>query len=269
VLSIGKFSTLSGISIKALRHYDELGLLRPAFVHPQSGYRYYDAKQSEAAQQIRLLRLMDMPLDEIREFLRSPSEAERRRFLEQQRTELERRLAAAKDGLQLLVEMLRGPVEESEGYAVSVQELPEQKVLGIRRKVSADELHGFIGSSFGKVFPAVYQVGAAIAGPGMTLFHESVEEEETDVEVAVPVDRTVQAGPDLAFHTLPAQRGAVAVHAGAYESLHRCHRAILLWAERNRLQLEGPIRNVYVVGPAQTQDSSQFRTEVRWPIEPG
>lgn len=65
LVAIGRFSAMTRLSVKALRHYDEIGLLRPAEVDPQSGYRYYRLSQANTAEAIRTLRSIDMPLDEI------------------------------------------------------------------------------------------------------------------------------------------------------------------------------------------------------------
>jgi DNA-binding transcriptional MerR regulator len=69
LLSIGQFARLAGLSVGALRHYDELDLLRPADVDPFTGYRRYRSEQLETARVIGRLRELEMPLDEIREVL--------------------------------------------------------------------------------------------------------------------------------------------------------------------------------------------------------
>ena len=69
LLSIGAFANLTRLSIKALRLYDQLGLLQPQWVDPQSGYRFYDVDQLTSARMIRNMRQMDMPLATIRQVL--------------------------------------------------------------------------------------------------------------------------------------------------------------------------------------------------------
>jgi DNA-binding transcriptional MerR regulator len=66
---IGRFSKITRLSVKALPLYDEIGLLPPARVDPSSGYRYYDLGQANRAEAVRILRSVDMPLDEIRAIL--------------------------------------------------------------------------------------------------------------------------------------------------------------------------------------------------------
>src|SRR3954463_1031081 len=69
MLTIGRFADATGLTVRALRHYERIDLLRPAHVDPDTGYRYYDAAQVEDAVAIRRLRALEMPLDEIRQLL--------------------------------------------------------------------------------------------------------------------------------------------------------------------------------------------------------
>jgi DNA-binding transcriptional MerR regulator len=91
LLSIGQFARLSGLSVGALRHYDELDLLRPADVDPFTGYRRYREEQLETARVVGRLRELEMPLDEIREVLSIDDPAERERRLDRHRARIEAR----------------------------------------------------------------------------------------------------------------------------------------------------------------------------------
>ncbi len=81
LLSIGRFARLAGLSVGALRHYDELDLLRPADIDRFTGYRHYRRAQLETARTIARLRDLEVPLDEIREVLAMDDPAEQRRRL--------------------------------------------------------------------------------------------------------------------------------------------------------------------------------------------
>jgi len=91
LLSIGRFGRLAGLSIGALRHYDELDLLRPAWTDPATGYRYYRQEQLEDARLIARLRDLEMPLDDIRLVLAADEPAERRRRLSAHRARIQAR----------------------------------------------------------------------------------------------------------------------------------------------------------------------------------
>jgi DNA-binding transcriptional MerR regulator len=91
LLPIGRFAWLAGLSVGALRHYDELDILRPAEVDPSSGYRRYRRDQLETARAIARLRELELPLDEIREVLAVDDPSERARRLAGHRARIEAR----------------------------------------------------------------------------------------------------------------------------------------------------------------------------------
>ena len=91
LLSIGRFARLAGLSVGALRHYDELDLLRPADIDRFTGYRRYRRAQLETARTIARLRDLELPLDEIREVLAMDDPAAQRRRLATHRARIEAR----------------------------------------------------------------------------------------------------------------------------------------------------------------------------------
>jgi DNA-binding transcriptional MerR regulator len=91
LLSIGRFARLAGLSVGALRHYDELDLLRPADIDRFTGYRRYRRSQLEAARTIARLRDLELPLDDIREVLAMDDPAAQRRVIASHRARIEAR----------------------------------------------------------------------------------------------------------------------------------------------------------------------------------
>ena len=89
LLSIGRFARLAGLSVGALRHYDDLDLLRPAEIDRVTGYRRYRRDQLETARTIARLRDLELPLDEIREVLAINEPADQRRRLATHRARIE------------------------------------------------------------------------------------------------------------------------------------------------------------------------------------
>src|SRR3954454_23494376 len=102
LIPIGRFARLSGLSVGALRHYDELDLLRPAETDGWTGYRRYRREQLETARTIARLRELEVPLDEIREVLAMDDPAEQRRRLAIHRA----RIAARSDRLTRLLHVV-------------------------------------------------------------------------------------------------------------------------------------------------------------------
>ena len=111
LLSIGRFARRTNLTIKALRLYDELGLLRPAVVDFATGFRYYRPEQAATAERIRLLRSLEMPLAEIQALLTAPDPAETARRLAGHQRWLEERIV----GYQRSLNSLKTLVDQQEG----------------------------------------------------------------------------------------------------------------------------------------------------------
>src|SRR6476620_5875050 len=131
-LSIGEFARRSRLSVKALRLYDELGVLVPARVDEASRYRYYDVAQLEAARLVAMLRQLDVPLAAIRELLaRDPVDAAER--IAAHWREVESVHDARRELADYLVNRLTG--KGSVMYEVATREIPERSLLCLKRNV--------------------------------------------------------------------------------------------------------------------------------------
>jgi DNA-binding transcriptional MerR regulator len=133
LLPIGRFARLSGLSIGALRHYDELDLLRPARTDPFTNYRLYRRDQLEAARTIVRLRDLEVPLETIRELLASDDPAERRRLLREHRTRIEARTFRLQRVLHIL-----GQLSSEDPPAMTTTTEPTELDPATRRKLAAD-----------------------------------------------------------------------------------------------------------------------------------
>ena len=131
-LSIGSLSKLSGVSIRALHHYDQIGLLQPSEV-AESGYRYYDDAAIERLWQILFYRELDFPLAEIGEILDSPSFdrnralTEHRNLLTQKRERLDRLIELVSNAMKGEQNMEFKPFDTSEIDALREQYAEEAK----------------------------------------------------------------------------------------------------------------------------------------------
>ncbi|MEZ4509211.1 MAG: MerR family transcriptional regulator [Eubacteriales bacterium] len=131
-LSIGSLSKLSGVSIRALHHYDQIGLLQPSEV-AESGYRYYDDAAIERLWQILFYRELDFPLVEIGEILDSPSFdrnralTEHRNLLTQKRERLDRLIELVSNAMKGEQNMEFKPFDTSEIDALREQYAEEAK----------------------------------------------------------------------------------------------------------------------------------------------
>ena len=135
-LTIGQIARLSGLTTRALRHYDKLGVLRPAVVGDDNGYRLYDRAQVEVARRIRVLRELEVPLDEVRRIVADPDSPEARRRIAAHRSRVEARLAELRTAHYFLG-LLAGATTQIED-AMPIR--PETVVMDpeVRRKAAAD-----------------------------------------------------------------------------------------------------------------------------------
>lgn len=134
-LSIGEFARLTGLSVGALRHYDELGILTPAHVDRATSYRRYRREQLEPARLVTTLRELELPLEEIRELLATDDPTERRTMLTRHRTRLDARvtrLGRVLHHLMHLIDPTAPPQEEpmpNESTVTSELDTQTQKAL--------------------------------------------------------------------------------------------------------------------------------------------
>ena len=133
LIPIGRFARLSGLSIGALRHYDELDLLRPADVDRFTGYRRYRAEQLEIARTIGRLRDLEVPIDEIRELLGTDDPAAQRRHVARHAARLQARVDRQIHTLHVLRQLSTGKepiVSEVTPYADEVLDAARHRQLG-------------------------------------------------------------------------------------------------------------------------------------------
>jgi DNA-binding transcriptional MerR regulator len=187
LLPIGRFSWMTRLSVKALRHYAEQGLLVPAWTDPVSGYRYYRSGQANRAEAIRVLRRVDMPLDEIRVVLADDDPDSVGRRLAAHRERLERRLADEQRMLRFLQRLIdRGG--QVMPYDVSIKQVPTRYVVSWTAHTSLRTIGDVVGRGFGTVAGALGASGATPDGPPFVIYHDVIDEQvEGRIEVCIPV----------------------------------------------------------------------------------
>jgi DNA-binding transcriptional MerR regulator len=231
LMPIGEFAAASRLSQKALRLYGERGLLPPAWVDPDSGYRYYGVAQLRAATLIALLRRAEMPLAEIRDFLREPT-VER---LE----EYERRATDEFAERRRVLRYTRRLLKEELMYDVLTRQQGEQAYVSRTKRVLVPDLEPFIVDAFRELG----RDGAD--GPGFVLYHGPVNaEEDGPVEVCVPADggeHSLPAG-EVAFTEISGLQCRFPEILGAYDAVYR-------WAKENDREPCGPAREIHLSGP--------------------
>ena len=271
MLKIGDFSKLSKVSIRMLRHYDEIGLLHPAQTDRFTGYRYYSEDQLRTAGRIRALCDMGFGLAAVGEMLRCYDDpAQLERFFAVRETELRQDAAQTAYRLRLLETakdwLRKGDMQMS--YNVTVKTIPERYAATVRMTLPDYDAEGL---GWGILNEETDGMELIPDDPCLccAVFHDK-EYRETDVDVEV--QKTVRGHyrdtAHVRFRTLPPVTVASTVHNGSYQSLNGAMEAVAQWIEANGYVFDGPAFNIYHVSPHETQDETQFVTEVCYPVRP-
>jgi DNA-binding transcriptional MerR regulator len=265
---IGEFSRMTLVPVTALRYYADLGLLVPAHVDPETGYRYFTADQLPRVNRLLVLKDLGLSLDEIRSVLADEIGSEELRgMLRLKRAEIGRRVAEERQRLERVEARLRliekeGAMPEQE---IVIKQLEITHVVGCRDTLpSIDEIPPFIGD----VMSGVMMHGIAPAGPPLALyFDEEFDPEAIEMALMVPTSDeprgSTPAGREITAMTLPATEAAVLVYVGPYESLHEAYQALTTWFAQHGRTAGGPMCEVYLTGPDEPGDPV---TEIRMPI---
>lgn len=267
MLKIGDFSKLGQVTIKALRLYDQMGLLKPIHVDDFTGYRYYSAEQLPQLNRILAFKDLGFSLDQIAKLLNdNPSLTEMRGMLRIKQAELERSLMEE----QLRLFRVAARLEQIEmeekmpDYEVVIKNITPITVASIRELIPNfqalpqlyDDLFAYIASQ--SVIPGSYCAG---------IWHDlAFKEQDIDWEVAVSFQGSLSASERVKIHELPeVPTMACTIHHGSYNTSNRAYKAVLTWIEKNQFRVAGPNREVYIIG-GNNQDDESYVTEIQFPV---
>jgi DNA-binding transcriptional MerR regulator len=272
VFKIGDFSRLSLVSVKALRYYDELGLLKPARVDEFTGYRYYSASQLTRLNRILAMKDMGLSLEQIALLLDKELTPDQIRGmlrlkqveLRQQLVEGQARLARIEAWLQAFEQEVTMPA-----YDVVLKKVAPLQVAQVRGVApSMEQIGPTLDRLFDQVLGYISQQGVAPVGPGITLYYDT-EYRERDISVGacLSFEGYLGDGEEAKVVELPAvETMASVIHYGSFSTMNQAYNAILKWIETNGYHISGPTRELnleYERGG----DQSKFVTEIQFPVE--
>ena len=264
MLAIGDFSRATHLSVKTLRHYHEVGLLEPADVDSDTGYRRYAPAQIGTAQVIRRFRDLDMPLDDIHAVLNAADVETRNQLIVAHLARLEASLTRTQDVVSSLRDLLEQPPALP---SIHHRHLPATPAAAITETVDqADALVWFQG--------ALGELAATLAGQrldpagaaGGIFADELFTENRGEATIFVPCPSAVRPMGRVAPMLIPQVELATIVHAGPHTGIDRAYGSLGAYVAQHALAIDGPIREYWLVGPTDTNDETLWRTEIGWPI---
>lgn len=269
LFSIGEVSQMFHLSVGSLRHYEKAGLLKPEYISPESGYRYYSTRQFEVLTTIRFLRILDMPLEQIRDFLNNREISKMQHMLQNQKEAIlqkkkELELMERKIDQQLV--LIEDAIHSDLGR-ISVKHILEKRVAWLKNTVSP--------KSYFDLETSIRQLENGQNGAGVWL---------GKIGVGIALSRLkehVFSTYDMVFLTLdfdepytgtteiwPACDCACLRFCGSHKDAPRQYELLLNWIKENRMVPSGFSRETTLIDDGITSDPDRFVTEIQIPVHP-
>ena len=267
MFKIGDFSKLSQVSIKTLRYYDEIGLLRPSEIDRFTSYRYYTASQLSRLNRILLLKDLGLSLDQIGRLLESDlPPAQLRGMLKLRQAEIEHSIEEEGARLARVAALLTHIEQENVNmsqYDVVIKKIAPVRIASIRDVVANYDAQGEL---WGELGAYLAQHNVKPVAPCLTIDHnEGYKERDVDLEVCEVIDAPLAANSRVHVYDLPAvEQMACTVHHGPFPQLSQGYQALMQWAETNGYHFVGSSREVYL--QVESEETSNV-AEIQIPVE--
>jgi DNA-binding transcriptional MerR regulator len=263
-VTIGDFSRASQLSVKTLRHYHEVGLLEPSEVDPGNGYRYYAEDQIPLAQVIRRLRELQMPVAEVKSVLAAPDPEARNRLIVAHLDRLEGDLARTRAAVHQLRGLLERPLTT---HPVEHRTVPPTPAIAIQAAVDLDDLLVWWQGALGELHAALGAQGLEPGGrPAGIYASEIFQHGRGDATVFIPTDGAARAVGRVEPLVVPPAELAIMVHRGSLADGDLTYGELGAHVMRHEISVDGPLRERYLIGFLDTDNSDEWETEIGWPI---
>jgi DNA-binding transcriptional MerR regulator/predicted transcriptional regulator YdeE len=266
LVPIGRFAFLTGLSRRALRFYDERGLLRPARVDEWTGYRFYSLEQLPTAELISSLREVDMPLDEIKRALAEPCLLGG--LLDRHEVRLRERIEECERALALLPKLREKKEKELVTLlSTEVREVPVLHTACVEIHTGVDRIGNDVGPVCGRLFEALKAAGLSPAGPGLIGYpEEDFDPESFRALIAFPVDADVSGVAGVEAVEFAGGKAVVGVVRGPYDNLQQAWQQVVAWIADQGLQISAMPYEVYRIDHRAAPSPDELETDIVVPV---
>jgi len=270
MLKIGDFSKLSRVSIRMLRHYNDLGLLAPESIDELTGYRYYSEAQLPVANRITALKDMGFSLTVIKEILSQYSDPDKLKiYLQLKQAEIREQADSLNQRILLLETTLNRLGKDGfvMNYNVTVKVLPERTVASVRKVIPHYNQEGILWNI---LMSETAELNMQDGDPCYTLavYHDGEHKEsDVDVEVQKSVKGNYKNTENVVFKTVEPILMASATYKGSYEKINEVNEAVANWVSDNGYEFNGLSFCIYHVSPHESQNPEEWVTEVCYPVK--
>ena len=267
-LKIKEFSLLCGVTVKTLRHYEKIGLIRPSEVDEWTGYRYYNVSQMQNMANIRTLKEIGFSLEEIYDLFESGIMKPTIKSLEQKIRSTEHELAMLQRRNQTLRAMIDSQNKIRNMENISIQSLPEIIVASHREVIKSYSELGRL--CYEVIGPEMARLGCKCPEPGYcyTIEHNEYRPENIDIEYCEQVEEMGADSGLIQFKKIPAVPKAVCMkHYGPYEKLYDSYVEIFKYIDKQGFKIIGQPRANYIDGIWNQEDPEKWLTVIQVPVE--
>lgn len=260
---IGEFSKITGLTVKALRYYDEQEILVPS-IRCENSYRIYSEQDFEKARMIKLLRSFEFSISEIKEVLSLCESIDDLYYVLREKQErIKQNIKSEQKRIEELEKYLYpgNKALPKPSYEITVKEVAAVHVASIRFKGQYYDLDRYV--------PMLYKAVKGLnAGPHFNIYYDEACTEEADIELCVPIRQSISfLNSGITQKKLHALKALSTVHRGPYEHLKYAYKALFDYAALHSLTLLTPSREIYIHGPGMLfkGNPNNYQTEILIP----
>ncbi len=272
MFKIGEFARMGQVSVRTLRHYEEIGLLKPDEIDRFSGYRYYSTRQLPRLNRILTLKDLGFSLEQIGALLDGELTATRlNEMLREKHSEVSRQLQETRALLARLETWIKTGENEMEtsAYEITFKQVEPLLVASLRRHVPA---YANLAIPFGELRDYLARCGAGHKYPSIILWRFSgsetgEEEQEFEVEICERLDEPVPETGQVRVYTLPGlELAASVIHRGDLALAFQAYQALASRVEEQGYRVSGPTRQIHLSFNPRN-DPETFVTEFQIPLQ--
>ncbi len=264
MIPVGKFARMCQVSIRTLHYYDQIGLLHPAYVDEDNGFRYYEIEQMDTMLQIARCKRFGFSLNEIASLDLNCPENSRDLFKKQEYLLISRihELQTNLQDLRIMMERAERKTEtmpETKNIRIDCIETKPTPIFSLRKQMGV----GNFGQAYSELYDALMKANVKPGLRGARYFDEEFDSQNSDIEVFVTLD---EADQPKATALIDGGLCAHATHHGGYSTLNETYNGIAHWVFENGYELTGAPYELYTSTGFENPDPATWITEVYFPI---
>lgn len=269
LFSIGEVAQMFQLSVGSLRHYEKIGLLKPEYISPESGYRYYSNRQLEVLTTIRFLRILDMPLEQIHDFLNNREIGKMQHMLQNQKDFIQNKkkeLELMERRIDQQLAMINDAVHSELGR-ISLREIPKKRVAWLKNTVSPRAYYD-LETSIRKLEQGQAKNGIWLGKVGVGIALKRLLNHQFStynmVFLILEPDEPYNGNTEI----WPAAQCACLRFCGSHKDAPEQYEKLLSWIKENRMVPSGFSRETTLIDDGITSDPDRFVTEIQIPVKP-